>query len=267
MAETYTPLFEFDVLQMYFGDDYKINDKITIHQPSIQEIVDWGEHRYYSMVHTLCSIPSDAKSALYDDGIDWEEISDFEYFIKVAQNYQKSETSIIFGELDFTSMVITVDSTNGQLILYDTVNDIKIDTYMYQKMIDYVRQMHQIVPSPEKAFNKRTKLALIEFDRAEKRKASQEKRKSILQPLISAMVNSAGFKYKLNELREIKIVEFMDSVKRIQVIKSADALLSGTYSMVDTKKINKKDYDWTRELTSSGNRGENLRIPNKENKA
>ena len=28
---------EFNPLQLYFGDDYVVNDKITIHQPSIQD--------------------------------------------------------------------------------------------------------------------------------------------------------------------------------------------------------------------------------------
>ena len=46
-------------LQLYFGDDYVINDKIKIHQPTIGELVDYGEQVYFSMVHTLTAIPSD----------------------------------------------------------------------------------------------------------------------------------------------------------------------------------------------------------------
>ena len=53
--------------------------------------------------------------------------------------------------------------------------------------------------------------------------------KSTLLPLISTCLNHPGFKYKKNELREVGIVEFMDSVQRLQVYESSTALLKGIY--------------------------------------
>lgn len=52
-------LFETDQLQLYFGDPYVINNHITIFQPTVGQIADYGEQKYYSMVHTLTAIPSD----------------------------------------------------------------------------------------------------------------------------------------------------------------------------------------------------------------
>ena len=52
-------MFEIDPLQLYFGDDYIINDKIKIKQAKIGDIVDFGEVKYFSVVHTLTAIPSD----------------------------------------------------------------------------------------------------------------------------------------------------------------------------------------------------------------
>lgn len=48
-----------DELQLYFGDDYVINDYISITQPLVGGVVDYGESQYFSMVHTLTAIPSD----------------------------------------------------------------------------------------------------------------------------------------------------------------------------------------------------------------
>ena len=45
-------------LELYFGDDYVINDKIKIHQPTIGELI-WCEKEYFSTVYTLCAISSD----------------------------------------------------------------------------------------------------------------------------------------------------------------------------------------------------------------
>lgn len=50
---------EADALFLYFGDDYVINDKITISQPTIGMVADYGEAQYFSMVHSLTAIPSD----------------------------------------------------------------------------------------------------------------------------------------------------------------------------------------------------------------
>lgn len=62
-----------------------------------------------------------------------------------------------------------------------------------------------------------------------------------------------GFKYKKNELKEVGIVEFMDSVQRISTIVSATALLQGSYSgMVDTSKIPKEQFNWLRDLSEEG---------------
>ena len=38
--------FQYDELQMFFGDDYKVSDYITIHQPTVGEIMAFGERRY-----------------------------------------------------------------------------------------------------------------------------------------------------------------------------------------------------------------------------
>ena len=57
-------LFEIDSLSLYMGDPYVINEHLVVTQPTIGQIAEYGEKRYYSMVHTLCAIPSDMKSQL-----------------------------------------------------------------------------------------------------------------------------------------------------------------------------------------------------------
>jgi hypothetical protein len=67
------------------------------------------------------------------------------------------------------------------------------------------------------------------------------------------MLNHPGFKYKKEELRNVGIVEFMDSVQRISTIVSTTALLQGMYSgMVDTSKIPKDQFNWLRDLSEEG---------------
>ena len=60
-------------LELYFGDDYIINDSIKIHQPTIGELIQC-EKSYFSTVYTLCAISSDMKSQLFDIGLDWNTV-------------------------------------------------------------------------------------------------------------------------------------------------------------------------------------------------
>lgn len=90
----------YDELSLYFGQDYVINKKISIHQPTIGEIATRGERDYFSVVYQLCAIPSDMKSVLDDMGIDYVALPDFELFMLLTRRMTPKETGIFFGELD-----------------------------------------------------------------------------------------------------------------------------------------------------------------------
>lgn len=236
----------YDELQLYFGRDFIINDVITIHQPTVGEIVDWGETRYYSMVSTLCAIPSDMKSLLYDMGIDYEEITDFQLFCLLCRNFTKEDTSILFGDLDFSAMQMMQEE--DLFYLQSPDGFVKIDEVIYLRMAGYLRKLHGFVPKIEKAATQTVKKILIQLDRDKRRKSGQEKVSSHLKPLISAMMRYPGFKYNLRELGGCGLYEFMDSLNGAQIYVQSVALLQGAYSgMVDTSKIDKNNFNWMRD--------------------
>lgn len=251
--------FEFDELRMYFGDDYKINNYITIHQPTIQEIIDFGEKRTYASIAPFTGNPTSYRLQLWDIGVDWNKISDFELFVMLVQGMNKESTSLIFGDFDFSILkpFTYLDKQGEQhVILADKQEDpiYIIDEFLYLHIREYIRDMFDQHPKVEKAKGKLTKEMIIDEERMkldrELKKKDGSANRSFLLPLISSMVNHPGFKYKKNELREIKIVEFMDSVKRLQVYESTRALMSGMYSgMIDTSKMNlNKELNWLRDL-------------------
>lgn len=245
---------EVDRLKLFFGDDIIINDKIILTQPTIGQIVEFGERRFYSILSALTYIPSDLKSELWDmNHIDWQTVDDFELFMMLTRNLTSDDTKLFLGDIDLSKMIIGVDVHSNQPCLYDAEKEIKIDKAIYLKIITYIREMFNIHPKVERAKNKRTFNVLIEDDRFRKSLNKDKKYTSSLLPLISSMLNHPGFKYKKNELRDIGIVEFMDSVQRISAIVSTTALLQGSYSgMVDTSKIPKEQFNWLRDLSDEG---------------
>ena len=241
-------LLEVDELSLYFGDPYVINDYITITLPKIGELVKYGERQYYSMIQTLTAIPSEMKSQLWDMGIDWTQITDFQLFMMLAPTVPKSSTSILFGDLDFQRLKPFENKQNETVVLYNPETGIVIDELAYGKIHSYLCSAHNLTKKVEKAANEFTKKFMIEEDRNNLKHKAKQPYKSFLRPLISAVKCRQG--YTLDYVRNMGIFEFMDDVSRLQIIVNTDAILHGAYSgMVDTKKIPRKDFDWFREIT------------------
>lgn len=243
-------LLELDELKAYFGEPFHLNSKITLYSPTVGDIIEFGEQRYYSVVHSLTCIPSDMKSQLFDSGIDYEEISDFELFCMLTRGLTQEDTKLLLGDLDLSKFEVCINTQNGLKLLYDRQNDIKIDELIYYKIVSYIRKLHNIKPKVEKAKNKTTKKILIELDRQRiEQKKKDKKITSTLKPLVSAMMRYPGFKYKSYELKQCSLYEFMDTVMGANVYVSSTALLKGMYGgMVDSSKVDKKQLDWMREI-------------------
>lgn len=259
-------LFEYDELKMYFGEPYHVTDKITITQPTIGNILDMGDSQFYNVIYTLCANTTSFRLQLWDAGIDWNDYSDYELFSNLIKGLQPEDTYLLFGDLNLSWFEMVYDKENdcntliyiprdeeGNLLEdYNYEDTIIIDETTYLKISDYLRHMFDIHPKNEFAKNKTTKMAIIEEERMnlenEKRKNKNDNSSnSPLLPLISSMVNHPGFKYRKNELKEVGIVEFMDSVKRLQTYENATALIKGMYSgMIDASKINQEEFNWMR---------------------
>ena len=92
-------MFDVDDLKIYRGSDIRITDKIVVIQPTIDQIIEFGEKRYFSAVHTLTSVGADLKWQLWDYfGIDYTTIDDFELF-KLAIYKTLSSKKKIYNEL------------------------------------------------------------------------------------------------------------------------------------------------------------------------
>ena len=236
-----------DDLKLYIGDDFVINDHVKIFQPTIRTIAEFGERDFFSIVHTITAIPSDMKSQLWDMGLDWMEVEDFELFMMLAQTLTPDRTSILFGDLDFSKLRPYRNNQNGDIILADIEAGIKIDKMIYLRIVSYLRKAFNITPKIERAKNKITKRILIEEDRKKIEFNKDKPFKSYLLPLISSVKVKQGYtkEYVLN----MGYVEFMNDVARLQVIHNADHLLSACYAgTIDMKKINKAELNWMKEL-------------------
>lgn len=241
-------LLEVDELGLYFGDPFVVNDYITITLPKIGELVKYGERQYYSMIQTVTAIPSEMKSQLWDMGIDWTQITDFQLFMMLAPTLSQEQTSIAFGDLNFQALRPYENPQNGMVRLFDPDTGVVIDELAYGKISSYLCSAHNLTKKVEKAANEYTKKFMIDEERQKMEYNKKQPYKSFLKPLISAVKCRMG--YTLDYVKNMGLYEFMDDVSRLQIIVNSDALLQGSYSgMIDTKKIPKREFDWCREIT------------------
>ena len=240
-------LFEIDSLGLYMGDPYVVNENIIIKQPTVGEIAEYGERKYYSMVHTITAIPSDMKSQLHDMGLDYEKVEDFELFMMLAPTLSHDSTEILFGDIDLSNLKPYKNPQNDMIVLADIETGLVIDVLIYERIVNYLRKVHGLKKKVEKAKNAMTKRVLIEEDRRNIALNKNKPYKSFLTPLVSAVKVRMG--YTKDYVRNMQIYEFTDDVQRLQIINNADALLRGMYGgMIDTKKIDKKELNWMREI-------------------
>ena len=263
------------LLQLYFGDPYQVSDKIQILQPTIGGILEYdkqfGESEFWAMLNVFIGNTTSYRVLLWDMGIDWNEISDFQLFSLLIKTLKVEQTAILFGDLDlsrFDAYVKQIPSDNNteenldndqnkqedktEIVLWDSELDIEITEDMYNVIALYIRTMFNIFPKVEKAKGKTTKEWIIEEDKMNLANVKKEDTTSTFLPLIESCCCHPGFKYKKNELREVGIYEFMRDVQRLQVYESTTALLKGMYSgFIDTKGIDKEEFDFMRDIKPS----------------
>ena len=245
------PKYNIDRMQLYLGEPYVLNDKITIYQPTIGEIIRTGEQQCYSVVHVFTANTTSYRMFLWEAGYDWCKMTDFQLFTFLAPTLQQEATKFLFGDIDFSKLApyeLTKEDKKS-IVLYDPEQDIVIDEETCNKMMWYVRTIFNIFPKEEFGKGRATKEALIWEDRENYNKHKNDQYESVMLPLISSCLNHPGFKYTKKELMDVGIVEFMDSVQRLQIYESSTALMKGMYSgFIDSSKIKSDQYNFMRNL-------------------
>ena len=275
-------MFDVDDLKIYRGSDIRITDKIIVTQPTIDQIIEFGEKRYFSSVYTLTGVGADFKWQLWDYfDTDYTTIDDFDLFKKMIYRLLSSKKkiyklikekpeqyeeeinkmteedweellfnplSLVLKDVDFADFEEYESDKSQETILYDKEHDITIDRFVYTRIVDAVRKIHGFTRNNQLPANERTKMDLIEDARDDALRTSQQPYKSVLKPLISALAVKTG-QLGSESIWNTQINMFFDSIKRINKIQDATLLLQGAYSgFASLKGVDKDRLDWAGEI-------------------
>lgn len=264
-----------DILQVYFGGDIQIDDFILMHHPTIGEIVEYGETRFWSTFHQFCGNTTSMRVPLWKAGINWNKITDWELFASLCRLMPVEDTKIVFGDFDFQKLSpveVTSETENEkeltseekkdikpEIVLIDMDNpDVQINEAKYHKIMSYLRVMIHYFPKNEFTKSKLLAESIIDEELMNARAQQQVNeskgikpkwRPSILFPVISGCVNNPGFKYSTNEILNMPIFQFFDSFHRLQVYSETQSLGVGRFMLVDLSGIDlAKELNWARDI-------------------
>lgn len=252
------PEIAFDKLQIYCGlphivDVESASGSIEIILPTVGDIVRFGQKKFDETLNIFTTNTTSYRLLLWKQGIDWNEISDFELFCMLYKQIDDEVAKMLFKDVRFSDFIIYGKKLNDveSIVLYNPETEVEINEEVYQNIAQYLRVAFNISPDEKITKDANLKAMYIKKDESALRRAELEPKDDTpsLQPLISACVNHPGFKYNLKEVMDISITQFYDSVKRLQLYENTTALMKGMYSgMVDGSKIKPESYNFMKAI-------------------
>lgn len=244
--------YHFDKLKLFFGLDYYVKG-IRITQPKIGNILEIGEKNFYTALSPFINNSTSIRLMLSKAGIDWCIVKDIEVY-QILRNFviDTAPLKLIFPDIEFSQFKLLEFSNSSEnkrkLCLYNQSLDLILYEEDYMEIAEYIREMLNIHPKVEKAKGKTTKKWMIQEDEQNLLNKPSENDSSLL-PIVSSLINHPGFKYNLEELKQVGIYQFYDAIQRLQIYEGTRALLQGSYSgFCDTSKINKEQFNFMRNI-------------------
>ena len=231
------------------GKGYRINQYLTVFNPRIYEIMDFGEELYYQALNLFTRKPYDIAVELDDNGIDYQTMTDYDLFFECASRISPELSCILFGKTDFTSFLKYISEKDGKkLLVSQSTPDFIIDEAIYRQISTYLRYVHFISEQVDyDEGNKTAKRFLIDRMRRKQKKLAREYQdgktgnKSGISNMIKYCVNSPGFKYDFTSVMELPLSLLYESYYFITYGRERDHVLSGIYhGTIDSSKMKDK---------------------------
>lgn len=231
------------------ADSVEITDKLSLHIPTVGEILD-NQDLYFNLVSIFTSTPFQYMVQLDDIHIDYTTITDYQMFLIFFPLYVGEDMSILFGDIDTSNFGVYTNQQNGTTVIYNPTNDVIIDELVYNNIGNTLRKINHIKKVLSKPANENARKYLIEKERKRLKRLARERKKngnddSEFEKYIVALVNNKDFKYNYEEVENLSIYKFYQSLRQIQTNINFNNIMRGVYAgTVDASKIDKSSLSW-----------------------
>lgn len=235
---------------LLYRRQYPVCDGIVFNIHTIGEIMRFGENRYYEAISSFLATPWDYMWILHEQGIDFEEVSDFELFCMLKNGLTRRSTYFLFGDtLPLHRMVPYQNTETGEIVLLDPQNpESQFNARSLLMVATLIRTVHFMKYERRTPGNAEAKTFFLDRARKDymrsKRQNGRDK-PSVLEPLIIALVNAPEFPYDYETCKHITIYQFMSSVQKIPKRLSWNYVMHGVHvGMISAKDVNWNELNW-----------------------
>lgn len=270
----------FDDLFLLSGEDLVINEFVKVKHPSVNDILNLGnktncDTTYSFILSDILCNPYDNMVMLYDNGLDYEEMTSFDVFVFKWQTTFKAylEHKTEFDALNYNplsemayALNFFLDNENFQLVKEEKIveNEIKyeyylknpyddnyvIDKNMFNYMVEFISCINNIDKSQQiKPKNKTVKMILIEDKRLEIKKMLSNKDKQKSKGFISQYIKAACFNgengINIFNIKEVKLYQLIMACQKMNDLMGYKFLMNGIYAgTIDGKKFKDENLNW-----------------------
>lgn len=230
------------------GTDLIITPEIKLKHPTVKHVFEVGEMQYLPAIASFVATPFDYKVELDDAGINFEDMSEFDFFCYRATGFSNSVVNQIIDGFDFANVELLAQGEN--IYLCDMKTMALLDEIHYKILCDYLRAIHGLKKNYEEYGNELTRKMVIESERQERNhKAYKAQQEPFLLNCVSGLINCSESKYDYHNVWDLPYYVFIDAIRRTQKVMEFKGLMSGMYSgMVDLKKIDMEKMSWIGKL-------------------
>lgn len=231
-------------INLLYRDSYAINEDIVIRIPTVREVLQ-DEDNYYGLVYSLTSMPIDRMVQLDDLGIDFTQISDYDLFLLFFSAIRAQDTHLIFGDLDLSKFALAESDDGSSFVLVDTENDIVIDRRVQLQIAATLRRIHHLEKNRRRPGNKEAQDFMLQVEREKMKRQKKRSTFSNLESLIIALVNTEQFCYRYDDVLDLTIYQFNESVRQIVHKVEYDNRMRGVYAgTISAKDLSQDDLNW-----------------------
>lgn len=237
------------------GDDYVVNDNIVLHNPTLREIIDFGQEKYLTFISLITMRPYDDMVALDDAGLNYQDFTDYDIFLRNYKAITTGISSLVLKDLDLSEFEIRVNEETQRPILVNPFNNIVIDELIYSCIASFVRRINFISSKIEyDVGDERARQYLIDKQRRAIKRQKKKKRGSdnsfYISNIISLLCSLPGCKYGYNNIVDLKISQIYDNYYRINIVDERERYLNILCTgMVKQESKDSSKLNWTRDIT------------------
>jgi len=237
-------VFNFDSTFLLSGRNYTLDEHITLKHPKLIDIFNLGENcdrLYASMVNIVASNPFENKAMLWNIGIDYEKVDEFQVFCNMfhytceackdtsINNLYALALSFFIGKED---SFFCLTENDGEFLLYDVNHpEIVIDKNKFSIINSFYRTLNFMSnEEPPKFSSEAFKREFIEDEIEEmKFKSNDNNDKYMLNNIISAVVFGGEGSVSFSNMENLSIYQLYNAYMKLRKKAEYNTLMSAYY--------------------------------------